>query len=148
MLLRQKLGIARNRPLRVAELPRRYACIDHRVALTTTPPDDHGRAPRCGQGGQSAAANPSFYWNVDASSLCIATLILAQRASRIRAETDDPAQTIDKSGEKPLGLDRRRVVDWHRVREPVGRTLHAAAANVQSIISRLVLRNCDKGSSF
>jgi hypothetical protein len=61
----------------------------------------------------------------------------------IRAETDDPAKTIEESGEKPLGLDRRRVAEWHEVRDAVGRTLHAAAANFQSI-SRLVLRNCIK----
>jgi hypothetical protein len=66
--------------------------------------------------------------------------ILAQQISHIRAETDNAAKTIDESGEKPIGLDRRRVVEWHEVHDTVGHTLHAAAANVQSI-SRLVLRN-------
>src|SRR3954471_9794674 len=103
MLLRQKLGIARNRPLRVAELPRRYACIDHRVALTTNPPDDHGRAPRCGQGGQSAAANPSFYWNVDASSLCIATLILAQRLAAFEQRRMIQPKRSTSRARSPLG---------------------------------------------
>ena len=37
MLLRQKLCIARNHPLRIAELPRGCACIGHRVAPTINP---------------------------------------------------------------------------------------------------------------
>src|ERR1700681_1786616 len=37
MLLRQKLCIARDHPLRVAQLPRSCACIDHRAGLTINP---------------------------------------------------------------------------------------------------------------
>jgi hypothetical protein len=90
-------------------------------------------------------AGDTWHWVQTDASVAIRPLvsILAQRVSHNRAETDDPSKTIDESGEKPLGLDRRRVADWHEGRDAVGRTLHAAAANVQSI-SRLVLRNCLK----
>jgi hypothetical protein len=37
MLLRQKLRIARDHPLRVAQLPRSCACIDHHAGLTINP---------------------------------------------------------------------------------------------------------------
>jgi hypothetical protein len=53
-----------------------------------------------------------------------------QPVSHIRTESDDLAKTINESGEKPLGLDRRRVADWHELRDAVGHTLHAAAAYV------------------